>query len=371
MRFDRKRVPDKSQMADSQNSSCFFDDTSQHTLQRHQLTKYDLAELGVYVFQCSNRHPDLCKPGFSTSFPHRFEGLCTQDKPTACIFLVCVHMELLIPLSELQQNDYDAIRTQFMNLEAYILDKTKENQAVGMRKEWRQTNVSQLVADIETYVGAFNETDNPCFRLKIRKNYRPSPMSYDTQPSNAASTNSHTPSTNSNAPPTHLPHQPLLVKPYPHQTQSLQALDKHFETHDKGHIVQACGVGKALLSIFFLEGIARHANQANGTSSAPLFVIGVPSVQLVKQMVDEIRRVFVSCPVLCVCGTPIQHQGEPIRTTTKCTEIGKWNTTHAQSMRILVTTYASSGKVADSNIVADVLIGDECHYLSLTFLPQS
>ena len=126
MRFDRKRVPDKSQMADSQNSSCFFDDTSQHTLQRHQLTKYDLAELGVYVFQCSNRpHPDLCKPGFSTSFPHRFKGLCTQDEPTACIFLVCVNMELLIELSELQQDDYDAIRTQFMNLEAYILDKNK------------------------------------------------------------------------------------------------------------------------------------------------------------------------------------------------------------------------------------------------------
>lgn len=366
----RNHHPFHLNMEESPDSCRYSDDTPQHTLHPHHLAKYDLAELGVYVFQCSNRNTDLCKPGFSTSFPHRFHGLCTQDLPTTCIFLVCVHMQLLIPLTELQTKDYDDIRTQFLGLESYILDKTKENQAVGMRKEWRQTNVSQLVMDIETFVDDFNETSNPCFRLKLRKNYRPPKMGYeyDTQPS-------RTPSTNSNAPSSHLPHQPLLVKPYPHQTQSLQALHKHFETHDKGHIVQACGVGKALLSIFFLAGIARHANQPNGTRSAPLFVIGVPSLQLVQQMVNEIRRVFVSCPVLCVCGTPNKHRDaqmctttkcteiEKWNTTTKCTEIGKWNTTHTQSMRILVTTYASSGKVADSNIVADVLIGDECHHL--------
>jgi predicted helicase len=240
-------------------------------------------------------------------------------------------------------------------LEAYILDKTKENRAVGMRKEWRQTNVSQLVVDIETFVRDYNEAGNPCFRLGLRKNYRPTQTGYeyDTQPS------STTPSNNPSA---HKAH--CSVQPYPHQAQSLKVLHKHFETHNKAHIVQACGVGKALLSIFFLADIVRQTTNANGTSSAPLFVIGVPSLQLVQQMVNEIRRVFVSCPVLCVCGSPIQHQqDEPIRTTTNRTEIGKWNTAHAQSMRILVTTYASSGKVADSNIVADVLIGDECHHL--------
>lgn len=336
-------------MSYAQEACLYTDDDRQQSLHRHNLDKYDLNELGVYVFQCTNRHTDLCKPGFSTSFPHRFGGLCTQDLPSACIFLVCVHMELSISLSELQTKDYDDIRTTFLGLEEYILDKTKENQAVGMRKEWRQTNVSQLVADIETFVGDFNETNNPCFRLKLRKNYRPTKMGYeyDKQPSTTSSTSNNTP-----------PHPPPLpVKPYPHQAESLQALRKHFETHDKGHIVQACGVGKALLSIFFLADIARHAN------GAPLFVIGVPSLQLVQQMVNEIRRVFASCPVLCVCGTPNQHQDEHICTTTNRTEIGKWNTTHAHSMRILVTTYASSGKVADSNIVADVLIGDECHHL--------
>lgn len=130
---------------------------------------------------------------------------------------------------------------------------------------------------------------------------------------------------------------------------------RHYATHARGHIVQACGVGKALLTAFFLQ---RQTSQ-----TMPTYVIGVPSVQLVQQMVCEMRRVFPACSVLCVCG-PLRNPNLRISTTTKCEDISRWCVENHDAVRVLVTTYASSGKVVDSRIHADVRVGDECHHLA-------
>ena len=151
---------------------------------------------------------------------------------------------------------------------------------------------------------------------------------------------------------------PSMVQPRQHQAECLAIMQDHFKTHDNAHIVQACGVGKALLGVFFLKCITDTLNEPC------LYVIGVPSVQLVHQMVYEVKRVFSTHPVLCVMSESISSYDDlSVTQKTSIKDIVSWNNNHMRDTRILITTYASSSKVADANVSAYMRMGDECHHL--------
>ncbi len=319
-------------------------------------TNYDFEQLGIYLFQCANRPPNVFKVGFSTSFPRRFHELCTHDMPDLCQFRICVYMHFEIAKDELTSKDCEDIHQAFFDLEQSILNETKYCRAEGMRAEWRNANVEEFIQYIITHIQAWN-VYNDVFRLMYRLNYRPPcpqvASSVESVSSTSVSSKSILPTKSVSS---------MLIRPRPHQEECLQHMRDHFTTFSNGHIVQACGVGKALLAILYLSYLKTCRQQPS------LFVIGVPSVQLVLQMVDEIRKVFLDdCPILCVCSRKIHRCDGNVTTTTDSQFIRNWNVQHHQATRLIVTTYASSNKVVLARVIAYCRIGDECHHLRGTY----
>ena len=139
------------------------------------------------------------------------------------------------------------------------------------------------------------------------------------------------------------------VLPRPDQVECLHAMRQHYLMHDRGHIVQACGVGKALLAVFWLQTVAQRQR-------GRLHVIGVPWGTLVAQMTRELRRVFPRAPLLCV---DVSH-------TNTTTQIRKWDKDNTGCTRFLITTYASAHKVVNAQLRPLCVVGDECHHLVKT-----
>ena len=309
-------------------------------------------EAGVYLFECENRPTGICKIGNTAHFPRRFGELCSQDMPETCIFRLCVSVRLRIPSAQVLADDYAAIRTEMHALEQWLLNCTDEQNAAGMRQEWRAvSDVDELVEEIKAHVENVNEADNPCWCLAYRHNYRPDVPDR----SGASGTFGSLIDGLAAAAPVPDAESVGVVAPRDQQQAALRVIYEYLLHHRCAHIVQACGVGKALLCIFLLQWICQRE-----PSSVHLFVIAVPSKQLVRQMVNEARRVFADCSILCVCSEAIH----PHPHTTRSADIRAWDTAHRASMRIIVTTYASCGRVASATLQARLRVADECHHLA-------
>lgn len=137
------------------------------------------------------------------------------------------------------------------------------------------------------------------------------------------------------------------------------ALDKFDETIQTTHIVKliwACGLGKALFSIFAVK--RNHFKTV---------AIGVPSNYLQKQMRFEILRLFPSAEnILFVGGEPVNDEFGETNTTNNPRTIREFLVkTHLTDPRFVITTYHSShllGGVED--FIFDFKIGDEAHHLA-------
>ena len=126
----------------------------------------------------------------------------------------------------------------------------------------------------------------------------------------------------------------------------------HHTQHTRGHIVQACGVGKALLIVFLI----REWIQTTSVEG-PLCVIAVPSLRLLEQMLREVRKVLWRVPLLCVGSHSY------VCNTTDFRVIVQWNVCRLRKPRIILTSYASVHTLVEANVKACLVVADECHHL--------
>jgi superfamily II DNA or RNA helicase len=121
----------------------------------------------------------------------------------------------------------------------------------------------------------------------------------------------------------------------------LEKMSNHFESNDKGYMIEPCGSGKSFLSIHYTK-----------TAGYKSIVIGTPSVYLQTQMQEEILEVIPNSNILFVGGkndTPIDTINQAICNV-------------RENPLFIITTYASCSKLV--GIHFDMKIGDECHHLT-------
>ena len=125
------------------------------------------------------------------------------------------------------------------------------------------------------------------------------------------------------------------IKPLSHQRDILNIIEQFYFDNDKGQLLWACGLGKALMSLFII--------QKMGFKN---ICIGVPNKNLQQQFVREILKIFkkpntINIVLLNKSNRDIQF------------DINKIN--------FVITTYNSCHKLVDKQF--DFKIGDECHHL--------
>lgn len=121
----------------------------------------------------------------------------------------------------------------------------------------------------------------------------------------------------------------------------LEKMRNHFESNDKGYMIEPCGSGKSFLSIHYTK-----------TAGYKSIVIGTPSVYLQTQMQQEILAVIPKSNILFVGGdndTPINTIEQKICNV-------------REVPLFVITTYASCSKLV--GLQFDMKIGDECHHLT-------
>lgn len=130
-------------------------------------------------------------------------------------------------------------------------------------------------------------------------------------------------------------------EPLPYHVAILENMTNHFESNDKGYMIEPCGSGKSFLSIHYTK-----------TAGYKAIVIGTPSVYLQSQMRDEIIEVIPEATIRFVGGdndTPIETIKQELHNV-------------RETPLFVVTTYASCGKLL--GLQFDIKIGDECHHLT-------
>lgn len=132
----------------------------------------------------------------------------------------------------------------------------------------------------------------------------------------------------------------FLIREY--QEDIITKCKDFFIKHNKGLLVLPCGVGKTLISLFFIEYL-----QCNK------IIIGVPNILLLNQWYNIIKTsINKNCQILQVYNNiTIEEIFEFI---------------NSYSNYIIITTYSSSYKLykASNNYKFDILINDEVHHLT-------
>jgi len=120
-------------------------------------------------------------------------------------------------------------------------------------------------------------------------------------------------------------------EPIPNEQQQtiLNGIHAFYETHDIGKLIWACGLGKAMLGLFMVKEL--------GFSRV---LIGVPSIQLQEQMIEEIKKIFPHSRVQ---------------------QVGGGSTYESTLDGFVVTTYHSCDTLLEEEF--DFKIGDEAHHL--------
>ena len=134
-----------------------------------------------------------------------------------------------------------------------------------------------------------------------------------------------------------------------HQLNALHRIDELLSVYRIVKLCWACGLGKALLSIFAVK---RRNFQT--------VVIGVPSKYLQQQMKNEILKLFPSIEnILFVGGDSTKSTNDP------CIIREFLENTRTHGPHFVITTYHSCHLLANmEDIVFDFKIGDEAHHLA-------
>jgi len=140
-------------------------------------------------------------------------------------------------------------------------------------------------------------------------------------------------------------------KPYDYQQCVLNRIEYFFNINNIGKLIWACGLGKALLSIFIIY-ILKFKS----------IVFGVPSKNLQIQMKSEILKIFPNEQNILFIGS---HQDNDIKSTTNKIEIKNFLDKSSKNEPIfIITTYHSSYLLVDNDFKFDFKIGDEAHHLT-------
>ena len=139
------------------------------------------------------------------------------------------------------------------------------------------------------------------------------------------------------------------IKPEDHQTEVLLKIDEFYKSNDIAKLVHACGLGKSLLSIFIVKLL--HFK---------LVVFGVPSINLQRQMTEEIMKIFPNYKnILYIGGTCDDN----VKSTNNIKIIKQFiKKSKNMQPKFLITTYASCYLLTEINNI-DFKIGDEAHHL--------
>lgn len=139
------------------------------------------------------------------------------------------------------------------------------------------------------------------------------------------------------------------INPEDHQTEVLLKINDFYKNNDIGKIIWSCGLGKSLLSIFIVKLL--HFK---------LVVFGVPSINLQRQMKEEIVKIFPDCENILYIGGICDDNVK----STNNIKIIKQFIKKSKNMQphFLITTYASCYLLTEINNI-DFKIGDEAHHL--------
>jgi predicted helicase len=139
------------------------------------------------------------------------------------------------------------------------------------------------------------------------------------------------------------------LKPNDHQQKILNSIEYFYQKNNIGKLIWACGLGKALLSIFIIK-------ELNFKS----IVIGVPSKHLQKQMIKEILKIFSQKENIFKVGgnNPNINNKTLNKREVLLNFINQNNNT-----KFIITTYTSCYHLILEDIIFDFKIGDEAHHL--------
>jgi predicted helicase len=135
----------------------------------------------------------------------------------------------------------------------------------------------------------------------------------------------------------------LQNNPNAQQQHVLDKIEEYYQTNNIGKLIWACGLGKALLSLFIVK-----------LMKFKTVIIGVPSNFLQQQIKNEILKLFPNRSNICLVG------GEGENGTNK---IISFLLERNRECKFIVATYHSCYLLADEQIHVDFKIGDEAHHL--------
>ena len=147
------------------------------------------------------------------------------------------------------------------------------------------------------------------------------------------------------------------VIPKDHQINVLNTIDNFYNTNDIGKLLWSCGLGKTLLSLL----IVKKLNYRK-------ILIGVPSIFLQKQFINEILKIFPNNDnILCIGG-------DTLKSTNNKSTILSFLDKKKKEIIFIITTYTSCHllindiNINDINDINDIefdfKIGDETHHLT-------
>ncbi|MBQ7706014.1 MAG: DEAD/DEAH box helicase [Selenomonadaceae bacterium] len=147
-----------------------------------------------------------------------------------------------------------------------------------------------------------------------------------------------------------------------YQVEALDAAHEHFQTHERGKLIMACGTGKTFTSLRIAEDL---------TQNCGLVLFLVPSLSLVKQTLNEWTDFSADAiRAICVCSDetvannddPIKNVMLKIPVTNQPEEISAAvNRKGNFGMTVIFSTYQSIENVIDAKLNFDLVICDEAH----------
>jgi superfamily II DNA or RNA helicase len=137
------------------------------------------------------------------------------------------------------------------------------------------------------------------------------------------------------------------ITPNEQQKTVLEMIENYYSLHDRGKLVWACGLGKALLSVLIVKRL-----------NFKKIVFGVPSNQLQKQIKNEIVKIFPKKNNILLVGG--DDDCGVISTTSKKQILSFFDIARDEPV-FIITTYHSCHLLLDMEV--DFKIGDEAHHL--------
>jgi len=153
--------------------------------------------------------------------------------------------------------------------------------------------------------------------------------------------------------------------PLPHQVKAVDQILAGLSRYPRATALMACGTGKTLVSLWAAEGL-----------NARCILVLLPSLALVRQTLHEWLHEMSSesREYLCVCSDPSVQSDEDalvvrpsdvdFKVTTKSADVRRFLERSTDAVRIVFSTYHSSGVVAEAaagNPVFDFGVFDEAH----------